>query len=67
VVHIEDEQKGADFCVDLVTDGKAGFIIKGKILTTYMFRSLIKGTMRLKQNETLSGVSIHQVKGLNKP
>lgn len=66
IVHIEDEQKGADLCVDQVIDGKVGFIIKGKILTTYMYRSLIKATRKLKPDETPCTICYHQIKGLNK-
>jgi phosphate butyryltransferase len=66
IVHIEDEQTGADFCVDQVINGNVGFIIKGKILTTYMYRSLIKATRKLKPDETPCTICYHQIKGLNK-
>jgi phosphate butyryltransferase len=66
IVHIEDEQKGADFCVDQVIDGKVGFIIKGKILTTYMYRSLIKATKKLKPDEAPCTICYHQIKGVDK-
>lgn len=66
IIHIEDEQKGADFCVDQVIEGNVGFIIKGNILTTYMYKSLIKATKKLKPKETPCTICFHQVKGLNK-
>lgn len=66
IVHIEDAQKSADFCVDQVMDGTVGFIIKGKILTTYMYRSLIKATKKLKPDETPCTICFHQINGLNK-
>ena len=66
IIHIEDEQKGADFCVDQVIEGKVSFIIKGKILTAYMYRSLIKATRKLKPDEIPCTICFHQTKGLNK-
>lgn len=66
IIHIENEQKGADFCVDQVIEGKVGFIIKGKILTTYMYRSLIKATRKLKPDEIPCTICFHQTKGLSK-
>lgn len=67
IVHVEDKQKGADFCVDQVTSGKVDFIIKGQIMTSFMFRSILKATKGLvKPGETPCTMSLHEVKGLNK-
>ena len=42
ILDIDDPQKAADLCLKTVVNGQASFIIKGNILTTYLYRSLIR-------------------------
>jgi len=66
VIHIEDKQKGADFCMDQATKGKVGLVIKGNILTTYLYRSLIKATKILNPDHVPCTLVFSQVSGINK-
>ena len=67
IIHVEDRQKGADFCVDQAITGNVDFIIKGQIMTSFIFKSILRATKGLvKQDETPCTMSLHQVTGLNK-
>lgn len=66
VIHIEDKQKGADLCLDQAIKGKVDLIIKGNILTTYLYRSLIKATKALNPDHVPCTLVFSQVSGINK-
>jgi len=66
IIHIEDKQKGADFCLDQAIKGKVDLIIKGNILTTYLYRSLIKATKALNPDHVPCTLVFSQVSGINK-
>ena len=66
VIHIEDKQKGADLCLDQAIEGKVGLVIKGNILTTYLYRSLIKATKILNPDHVPCTLVFSQVSGINK-
>lgn len=66
IIHIEDKQKGADFCLDQAIKGKVGLVIKGNILTTYLYRSLIKATKILNPDHVPCTLVFSQVSGIDK-
>jgi phosphate butyryltransferase len=66
IIHIEDKQKGADLCLDQAIKGKVGLVIKGNILTTYLYRSLIKATKILNPDHVPCTLVFSQVSGINK-
>jgi phosphate butyryltransferase len=66
IVDQEDPQRAADLCLDSVIKGKTSFIIKGNILTTYLYRALIRATTRLAPGQSPSTFCIHQIQGLDK-
>ncbi len=66
IVHIEDKQKGADFCLDQVVEEKVRLVIKGNILTTYLYRSLIKATKLLNPDHVPCTLVFSQVRDINK-
>ena len=66
VIHIDDKQKGADLCLDQAIEGKVSLVIKGNILTTYLYRSLIKATKILNPDHVPCTLVFSQVSGINK-
>jgi len=67
IVHIEDKQKGADFCLDQVVEEKVRLVIKGNILTTYLYRSLIKATKLLNPDHVPCTLVFSQVREITDP
>ncbi|RLC27234.1 MAG: hypothetical protein DRH56_03225 [Deltaproteobacteria bacterium] len=61
-----DPQKGADLCLDMVADGSVSFVVKGKILTSYLYRSLIRFARRTDPGGIPCTVCFHLVPGLRR-
>ncbi len=66
IIHQEDPQEAANLCLDMVIRGEAGFVVKGNILTTYLYRALINVTKILAQDQIPCTLCFHQVRGINK-
>ena len=66
IIHQEDPQEAANLCLDMVIRGEARFVVKGNILTTYLYRALIKATKILAPDQTPCTLCFHQVQGINK-
>jgi len=66
VRHETDAQKGANLCLDLVTGGPASFVMKGNVLTSYLYKALIRATKRLAPEQTPCTLCFHQVDVLDK-
>ncbi len=56
-----DPQKGADLCVEMVIEGKADFLIKGNVTTTYLYRSLLRANSRITPSLVPSTLCFHQI------
>ena len=65
IIQQKDPQEASDLCVRLVMEGKADFIIKGNIITTYLYRSLIKVTSSLDISLVPSTLCFHEVAGVD--
>ncbi|OPX37551.1 MAG: hypothetical protein B1H12_04635 [Desulfobacteraceae bacterium 4484_190.2] len=66
IIHQEDPQEAANLCLDMVIRGEAGFVVKGNILTTYLYRALINATKILAPDQIPCTLCFHQVQGINK-
>ncbi len=66
VVDQSDPQKAANLCIDMVMRGKASFVVKGKILTTYLYRALIRATRELAPDQVPCTLCFHQAPSVNK-
>jgi phosphate butyryltransferase len=69
--HIElfderDPQKASDLCLDLAAKQEVRFIVKGKILSSYPYRTLVRKTKTLAPDETACSICFHQVPGVDK-
>lgn len=62
----EEPQEAADLCLDMVKTGKVAFVVKGNILTTYLYRALIRTTKQLAPDQAPCTLCFHQVAGINK-
>ena len=66
IIHQKDPQEAANLCLDMVIRGEAGFVVKGNILTTYLYRALINATKILAPDQIPCTLCFHQVQGINK-
>ncbi len=66
IIDLHDPQKAANFCLETVVNGQASFIIKGNILTTYLYRSLIQNTGELAPDQVPCTLCFHQAIGIDK-
>ena len=66
IVAHEDPQGAADLCMDMVVKGLVSLVIKGNILTTYLYRALIRKTRQLTPDQITCTISFHQVPAIEK-
>lgn len=66
IIDQKDPQEAANLCLDMVVKGDASFVVKGNILTTYLYRALIRATRQLSTDQTPCTLCFHQVPGINK-
>ncbi len=62
----EDPQEAADLCLDMVKTGKVAFVVKGNILTTYLYRALIRTTNQLAPDQAPCTLCFHEAPGIDK-
>lgn len=61
-----DPQKASDLCLDMAAEKEVHFVIKGKILSSYPYRTLVRKTKELAPEETSSSICFHHISGINK-
>jgi phosphotransacetylase len=61
-----DPQKASDLCLDLAAEKKVRVVVKGKILSSYPYRTLVRKTKSLAPDQTSSSICFHQIPGLHK-
>ena len=66
IIDERDPQKAADLCVDMAANGEVSFVVKGNIITSYLYRSLIRNAKVLKQKQTTCTLCFHQAKNIGK-
>ena len=62
----ENPQEAADLCLDMVKTGKVDFVVKGNILTTYLYRALIQATKQLAPDQAPCTLCFHEAPGIDK-
>lgn len=62
----QDPQEAADLCLEMTARGEAQFVVKGNILTTYLYRALIRKTKELAPDQTPCTMCFHEVQTLDK-
>ncbi len=66
ILNQEDPQEAADLCLDMVKTGKVAFVVKGNILTTYLYRALIRTTKQLAPDQAPCTLCFHEAPGIDK-
>lgn len=66
ILDMDDPQKAADLCLETVVNGRASFIIKGNILTIYLYRSLIRTAGECSSDQVACTLCFHQARGIDK-
>ena len=66
VIEQGDAQKAADLSLDMVSDGEAAFVVKGNIISSYLFRGLVRITKQRTPNQALCTVSFHELPSVDK-
>ena len=61
-----DPQEAANLCLDMVKTGKVAFVVKGNILTTYLYRALIQATKQLAPDQVPCTLCFHEAPGIDK-
>ena len=61
-----EPQEAADLCLDMVKTGKVAFVVKGNILTTYLYRALIRTTKQLDPDQAPCTLCFHEAPGIDK-
>ena len=66
IIHQEYPQEAANLCLDMAIKGEVSFVVKGMILTTYLYRALIEATKKLAPDQTPCTLCFHKVPAINK-
>jgi len=62
----EDPQEAANLCLDMAKKGEVSFVVKGNILTTYLYKALIKITKKFSPDQIPCTLCFHHIPGLEK-
>lgn len=66
IIHVEDEASAAVKAVELINEGKADFIMKGKIQTADLLRAVVNKEKGLRTGNVMSHVVIHEIPSYHK-
>ncbi|MEJ2586764.1 MAG: phosphate acyltransferase [Deltaproteobacteria bacterium] len=66
VIDQPDPQKAADLCMEMTARGDVALVMKGNIVTTYLYRALIRKTKERAPDQTPCTLCFHEMKGLHK-
>lgn len=66
LVDRSDPQEAADLCLDMVAKGEVDFVVKGEILTSYLYRALIRKTKELAPDQKPCTLCFHQAQDLDR-
>jgi len=66
IINIQDPQDASDLALDLVKRGDAAFAVKGNILTTYLYKALIRITKQLAPDQTPCTLCFHTLSAIPK-
>ena len=65
IIHEQDPQKAADISADMVKGKEAAFVVKGNILTTFLYKALIRNTRESDPHNTPCTLCFHEAPGLD--
>jgi len=61
-----DPQDAANQCIELVRTDRVSFVVKGKIITSFLYRSLIRHTQQFAPDQVPCTLCFHQAPGIEK-
>ncbi len=61
-----DPQKASEVSIEMVRRGEVSFIVKGNILTTYLYRALLREMKKSFRDEIACTLCFHQIYGVEK-
>jgi len=61
-----DPQDAANQCIELVRTNRVSFVVKGKIITSFLYRSLIRHTQEFAPDQVPCTLCFHQAQGIEK-
>ena len=61
-----DPQDAANQCIELVRTNRVSFVVKGKIITSFLYRSLIRHTQDFAPDQVPCTLCFHQAPGIEK-
>jgi phosphotransacetylase len=62
----EDPQEASNLCLNMAKKGEVSFVVKGNILTTYLYKALIKITKKILTDQIPCTLCFHHIPGLEK-
>lgn len=62
----KDPQNAANQCIELVRTNRVSFVVKGKIITSFLYRSLIRHTQEFAPDQVPCTLCFHQAPGIEK-
>ena len=61
-----DPQDAANHCIELVRTNRVSFVVKGKIITSFLYRSLIRHTQEFAPDQVPCTLCFHHAPGIEK-
>ncbi|MEA1969214.1 MAG: phosphate acyltransferase [Thermodesulfobacteriota bacterium] len=66
IIGEKDPQKAADMCIDMARTGRVSFVVKGNIITSYLYRSLIRHIKTSAPDQVPCTLCFHQADNIEK-
>jgi len=66
IIDEKEPQKASDKCIDMARTGIVAFVVKGNIITSYLYRSLIRHTKTNTPDQPPCTLCFHQADNINK-
>lgn len=66
IIDEKGPQKAADMCIDMTKTGRVSFVVKGNIITSYLYRSLIRYTKASAPDQVPCTLCFHQADNIEK-
>ncbi len=66
IIDENDPQKAADLCIEMARTGQISFVVKGKIITSFLYRSLIRHTKMSDPGRVPCTLCFHQARAIGK-
>ncbi|MGB9628765.1 MAG: phosphate acyltransferase [Thermodesulfobacteriota bacterium] len=66
ILHEGDLEKASEISIEMVRRGEVSFVVKGNILTTYLYKSLLRVLKKYFSDEIACTFCFHQIYGVEK-